>query len=236
MPSVDDLLLEKKRYGLEQKVSKKELEMLNQNMPIQYIIGYVEYANVKINLNNKVLIPRYETEELIHLFLNNYAKENVKVLDLCCGSGFIGLALKKNKPSLDVTLSDNDNEALLKTKENELINFGKNGVVKIVESDLFTDINDKFDVIISNPPYIAFDDPDAQSLSLKHEPIHAIFAKDNGLYFYKKIIKEAPKFLNKEGLLIFEINPKHIKFWDKVKNAKIMNDMSQKPRFAILKF
>lgn len=236
MPSVDDLLLEKKRYGLEQKVSKEELEMLNQNMPIQYIIGYVEYANVKINLNNKVLIPRYETEELIHLFLNNYAKENVKVLDLCCGSGFIGLALKKNKPSLDVTLSDNDNEALLKTKENELINFGKNGVVKIVESDLFTDINDKFDVIISNPPYIAFDDPDAQSLSLKHEPIHAIFAKDNGLYFYKKIIKEAPKFLNKEGLLIFEINPKHIKFWDKVKNAKIMNDMSQKPRFAILKF
>lgn len=236
MPSVDDLLLEKKRYGLEQKVSKEELEMLNQNMPIQYIIGYVEYANVKINLNNKVLIPRYETEELIHLFLNNYAKENVKVLDLCCGSGFIGLALKKNKPSLDVTLSDNDNEALLKTKENELINFGKNGVVKIVESDLFTDINDKFDVIISNPPYIAFDDPDAQSLSLKHEPIHAIFAKDNGLYFYKKIIKEAPKFLNKEGLLIFEINPKHIKFWDKVKNAKIMNDISQKPRFAILKF
>ncbi|WP_406617338.1 peptide chain release factor N(5)-glutamine methyltransferase [Mycoplasmopsis adleri] len=234
MPTKEDLLLEKRRYGLKEEISEKELKMLEANYPIQYIMGYVEYANIRINLNHKVLIPRYETEELIYLIKDKYLKDNMKVLDLCCGSGFIGLALKKFNSTINFTLSDIDTEALEQTKENFELNFDKNEKVKIIQSDCFTAIKEKFDLIVSNPPYVAYDDPDAQSLSLKHEPEHAIYAPDNGWYFYEKILNEAPEYLNENGILIFEINPKHINKWIQIKNALIIKDMSNKDRFVVL--
>nr|WP_318032573.1 methyltransferase [Mycoplasmopsis bovis] len=151
MPTISDLLLEKKRYGLKQEISDLELEKIEQGYPIQYIMGYVEYANVRINLNHNVLIPRYETEELVFILLKEYLKPSMKVLDLCTGSGFIGLALKKNLNSIRLTLSDIDSEAILQTKENAILNFGNDENIEIVQSDCFKDITGKFDVIVSNP-------------------------------------------------------------------------------------
>ncbi|MGV2392489.1 UNVERIFIED_CONTAM: HemK family protein methyltransferase [Campylobacter lari] len=180
MPIKEDLLLEKKRYGLKQEITDKELKMLEENYPVQYIMGYVEYANIRINLDHKVLIPRYETEELIYLIKDNYLKDNMKVLDLCCGSGFIGLALKKANSTIELTMSDIDPEAIKQTSKNLVFNFKNSDKVKIIQSDCFNEINEKFDIIVSNPPYIAYDDPDAQSPSLKYEPEHAIFAENNG--------------------------------------------------------
>lgn len=236
MTTKEDLLLEKRRYGLKEEISQKELELLEQNYPIQYIMGYIEYANVRINLNHKVLIPRYETEELIYLIANNYLKDNMKVLDLCCGSGFIGLALKKNNNTIDLTMSDIDPEAIKQTKENAKINFMQIEGIKIIQSDCFENIKEKFDIIVSNPPYIAYNDKDARSESLKHEPEQAIFAPNQGWYFYEKILNEVHNYLNKNGILFFEINPKHIDKWKNIENCKIIKDMSGKNRFAIIHF
>ncbi|WP_029513682.1 peptide chain release factor N(5)-glutamine methyltransferase [Mycoplasmopsis primatum] len=236
MPTKADLLLEKKRYGLKQVITDDELKKLESGWPVQLIMGYVEYANVRINLNHKVLIPRYETEELIYIFLKQYAKPNMKVLDLCCGSGFIGIALKKNMPSLDVTMSDVDDNAIKQSNENIMLNFPNHNDIKIIKSDCFNEIKGKFDVIISNPPYVAFDDKDVQKDISNFEPFNAIFAPDNGWYFYNKIIEEAPNFLNKNGLLIFEINPNHMNKWSSIKNVVIKKDMAGKERFAFIKF
>ncbi|WP_338822715.1 peptide chain release factor N(5)-glutamine methyltransferase [Mycoplasmopsis felifaucium] len=235
MPTKEDLILEKRRYGLPEIVSEEEQEMLNNNWPVQYIMGYIEYANVHINLNHKVLIPRYETEELIYLIVQNYLKTGMKVLDLCCGSGFIGIGLKKNFPDIQLTMSDIDPEAIEQTKENVLINFKDNKDIKILHSDLFDRVFEKFDLIVSNPPYVSFNDIDASSDSLKHEPQHAIYAPENGWYFYEKILNEAPKYLNENGLLIFEINPKHIEKWRQINNCFIFKDICGKDRFAVIK-
>jgi release factor glutamine methyltransferase len=96
MPTIDDLILEKKRYGLEQKISNCEKRKLKQGMPVQKIIGYIEMSDVTIKLNKKVLIPRYETEELVELAKEVISKNKyTKILDMCSGSGYIGLAIKK---------------------------------------------------------------------------------------------------------------------------------------------
>jgi release factor glutamine methyltransferase len=96
MPTVEDLILEKKRYGLEQTVSDFEKEMLDKGMPVQKIIGYIEMSNVIIKVDKKVLIPRYETEELVELTKDIIVKNKyTRILDMCSGSGYIGIALKK---------------------------------------------------------------------------------------------------------------------------------------------
>ncbi|MBZ4212755.1 peptide chain release factor N(5)-glutamine methyltransferase [Mycoplasma sp. U97] len=235
MPTIDDLLLEKKRYGLPETISDDEKMKIEQGMPVQYILGFINYSNLEIKLNRKVLIPRYETDEMVHLITKKYLTKNMKVLDLCCGSGFIGLSLKKNEPSISVVLSDIDDEAIIQTNENSKINFSDLSGIKIVKSDCFKEIKGKFDLIVSNPPYVAYNDEDAKNLSLTFEPKNAIFAPDNGWYFYQKIINEAGDYLNDNGLLIFEINPKHIDRWLKVKGAKILKDMSNKYRFVFIK-
>ncbi|TNK93230.1 peptide chain release factor N(5)-glutamine methyltransferase, partial [Mycoplasmopsis pullorum] len=155
MPTVEDLLLEKRRYGLPEKVSEHEKKLLKQDTPVQKIIGYVDLANVRIFLDKYVLIPRYETEELVLKAIEKIP-QNAKVLDLGCGSGFIAIALKKNRPDLEVYATDISDDALIQTKQNALINGVK---INVMYSNLFSMLRDevkekKFDVIISNPPYI----------------------------------------------------------------------------------
>lgn len=236
MPTISDLLLEKKRYGLKQEISDLELKKIEQGYPIQYIMGYVEYANVRINLNHNVLIPRYETEELVFILLKEYLKPGMKVLDLCTGSGFIGLALKKNLNSIRLTLSDIDSEAILQTKENAILNFGNDENIEIVQSDCFKDITGKFDVIVSNPPYLAYDDKDVDESVSKFEPAIALFSPDSGWYFYEKILNEAKTYLNEGGILALEINPKHIFKWEKIPGVRTLKDVSKKDRFVFIKY
>ncbi|ADE19874.1 peptide chain release factor N(5)-glutamine methyltransferase [Mycoplasma crocodyli] len=232
MSSISELLKEKRKYGLKQTINQEEINQISKQVPVQKIIGYIEYANVKINIQKNVLIPRYETEELIFLALKNI-KNDSKVLDLCCGSGFIGIALKFNNKNLQVTLSDIDDNAIEQSKINTLEN---NVKVKIIKSDLFENIDEKFDCIISNPPYLMKSENISNNV-LNHEPHHALFADDNGLFFYKEIMKQSKKYLNKNGKLIFEINPLHHDFWIQiVKNndAKIYKDISGLERFVII--
>ena len=188
-------------------------------------------ANVKIKVNKKVLIPRYETEELILLAIK-LIKENGKyhnILDLCCGSGFIGIALKKAFPSLNILQSDISNAAIKQTLINLKINNLKNDVIK---SDMFHNIYQKFDVIISNPPYLLKNDKKNMTKSvLKYEPQKALFAQEKGMFFYYQIEKNLSKYLNKNGLIILEINPINYK-WFIDNKYHVINDINNKKRFA----
>lgn len=225
------LLLEKRRYNLKETISFREKYKLWRDYPIQKIIGYIEMANVKIKVNKKVLIPRYETEELILLAIQ-LIKENGKyhnILDLCCGSGFIGIALKKAFPSLNILQSDISNAAIKQTLINLKINNLKNNVIK---SNMFHNIYQKFDVIISNPPYLLKNDKKNMTKSvLKYEPQKALFAQEEGMFFYYQIEKNLSKYLNKNGLIILEINPVNYK-WFIDNKYHVINDINNKKRFA----
>lgn len=234
MPTTSDLLLEKKRYGLKPEVSIIEKFKLKIGMPVQKIMGYIEMSNVKINVNKRVLIPRYETEELVELAKEVIKKNNYKkILDMCSGSGYIGIALKKWDPNLEVFCVDINKDAISQCRINAEVN---NVDINITKSNLFEKISEKFDLIVSNPPYLDIKEKKTMSKSvLKFEPKESLFAGDGGMFFYKKIEKEAPNFIYSSGAILFEINPINESYF-RDKDYKNFNDINGKPRFSILKF
>lgn len=226
------LLAEKRKYGLSETIAPQELQLLANDVPVQKIIGYVELANVKIDLSHFVLIPRYETEELVFLALELIQKHKLQtVLDLGCGSGFIGIAIKRNLPDdVTITLSDVDPQAITQTQ----INLALNGVqAEVIQSDWFAQLDNKrFDLIISNPPYLKFSERATMSPSvLKHEPHHALFAKQAGLEYYQLIEKHLNQYLNTGGFILLEINPLN-QTWFVKHHYHILHDINQKARFA----
>ena len=184
---------------------KESLQALNENRPIQYVIGHVNFYGLKFKVNENVLIPRFETEELVENIKNYLEKKNItnpKILDLGCGSGVIGLTLKHFFKDADVTLVDISDEAQEVAKSNTK-SLGLD--VKFIKSDWFSNVPvDKYDVIVSNPPYIMTDE-EIEEIVKNNEPHLALYADDNGLYFYKEIIKKAKKYLNEKSVLAFEI-------------------------------
>lgn len=175
-------------------------------LPPQYILGFTYFYGYKILVNSDVLIPRKETEEVVETALA-LIENNYKILDLCTGSGAIAIALKKelDKKKMTncyITASDISKKALEVSQKNVIIN---NVNIDLIESDLFDNINDTFDMIISNPPYIPVNSKDVEDIVLNNEPSLALFSEDNGLYHYKKIIKEAGNYLKNKKYLVFEI-------------------------------
>lgn len=189
------------------KYNEKNIAKIKNNYPVQYIIGYVNFYGLKIKVNENVLIPRYETEYLIEKTLNYIKKLNIdnpKILDMCTGSGCIGLTLKKELTSSNITLSDISKQALevAVTNKNEL-----NLDVNIIESDLYASIIDKdYDVIISNPPYVMEDEVLPENV--KHEPSLALYSPNKGTYHIEKILQEAENHLKDKFLIALEINEK----------------------------
>ncbi|PAF55026.1 peptide chain release factor N(5)-glutamine methyltransferase [Mycoplasmopsis agassizii] len=221
------LLLEKRRYQLEEKISEKELKMLEDNVPIQKIIGYLEMANVTINLDHHVLIPRYETEELI-LLIKEKIKTLNSILEIGTGSGFIALALAKIYFNALIDAVDISDEAIKQSQKNSLLNDIKN--VHFFKSNVFENVSKTYDLIVANPPYLILEDIPDKTI-LDHEPEVALIAKDDGLDVYKKILKDYDKYLNKGGWLFFEINHRHSNFFVKF-NFKTVKDINGKIRFA----
>ena len=172
--------------------------------PIQYLIGYVNFYGYKIYVNENVLIPRQETEFLVEKTIKYYKQlfndNNVKVLDIGIGSGAISIALSK-EINASVTGVDISKEALVVAKKNIEEN---NCDIKLINSDIFKNVKGKYDIIISNPPYIDVDEQIDDSVKL-YEPHIALYGKDNGLYFYKEILKESKNYLNDKSILAFEI-------------------------------
>lgn len=184
---------------------KKEIEALRNNKPLQYVIGNVNFYGNKFTVNENVLIPRFETEELVEKTLERIKKifpnKKIKILDIGCGSGAIGITLKKNLPESEVTLLDISKEALEVAKENAK---NLNVDVKFIESDVFENVNDTYDLIISNPPYIR-ENEEIEDIVKNNEPHLALYAGKDGLDCYKKIFKDIKKHLNGRYLIALEI-------------------------------
>ena len=195
-----------KEHSKDNIISKEEvIKRLEKGEPIQYILGDVNFYGYPIKVSKHVLIPRFETELLVEKTLNKINKyfknENIDILDMGTGSGCIAISLKHNLPSSNIFALDISKEALSIAKKNALDNKTN---ITFIESDMTTYKDKLYDVIISNPPYISYEEP-IMELVKNNEPHLALYAKDNGLYFYKKIIDNI-KYITKDKYLIcFEI-------------------------------
>jgi len=182
---------------------KEDIELLKSGIPLQYITCHQEFMRLNFYVDSNVLIPQPDTEILVEEVINN-CKENAKILDLCTGSGAIGLSIAKNIKNAKVTMSDISNKALeianKNAKSNDVI-----GKCKFVLSDMFQNIQGKFDVIVSNPPYIKTEVIKTLDKEVQNEPNIALDGGEDGLYFYKGISQNAYKYLNKDGILALEI-------------------------------
>lgn len=169
--------------------------------PLQYVLGEWEFYGLPFYVNNTVLIPRPDTERLVETALPLLAEDGRDVLDLCCGSGCIGIALAVCGGAR-VTSVDISADALSMTERNAR----RNGVsVKTVQSDLFEAVEGKFDLIVSNPPYLSQAEMDARDDALRFEPALALDGGRDGLEFYRRIAKEYRRYLKPGGALLLEI-------------------------------
>ena len=191
------------------------------NIPVAYVLVYQMFCNLKILVDENVLIPRNETEELVYLVLDYIKKNNLKevnILDVCAGSGCIALALKNelNKAGIEsyIVGSDISKNAIEVARFNAKYHSLD---VKFIETDCLNRIPDFFDIIVSNPPYIKDDDYVSPRV-LNNEPHLALFAKENGLEFYHKIIKGCSNYKILKAVF-FEIDPSEIEGIDRLKDA-----------------
>ncbi|HRW58722.1 MAG TPA: peptide chain release factor N(5)-glutamine methyltransferase [Chlamydiales bacterium] len=230
-------------------VEEEELQKIRQMLkrrtthePLQYILKEVPFYNVLLEVDKNVLIPRSETEMLVDIVVKDLKKsgrcEGKKVLDLCTGSGAIAISLKKEFPGLDVFGIDISEEALKVAQRNAI----KNEVdVRWLQNDFLAGIDEKFDYIISNPPYVSFEEYESLQSEVKlFEPKTALVADDNGLFFYKKLADIYEKYLNPGGKIFLEIgflqkNALFNLFFDKKwKISECYQDLNGKDRFFFL--
>ena len=200
-------------FALQQEVTDKEklfveeiYQQLAAHKPAQYIIGYADFFGMHLTVDERVLIPRPETEELVELILAENPETNLSVLDIGTGSGAIALALAKNRSAWSVTAADISQEALNLASEN-----AKNQKLNIFfkKSDCFAEISEKYDIIVSNPPYISREDESEVGLNvLNSEPHIALFADEDGLAIYRRIAEDATDYLKDGGKIYLEIGYK----------------------------
>lgn len=191
-----------KKYG-NHLTFENDLKRLENGEPVQYIVGHVNFYGYEFEVNPHVLIPRFETEGLVFktLELLKDFKKDLKIADLGTGSGCIAITLKleiENALVDAVDISSNALEVAFKnaSKLNALVNF--------YEGDMLKPLNGKYDLIISNPPYIAYDE-EIMDIVKNNEPKSALYASNNGLFYYEEILKNVRPYLNSHFLIAFEI-------------------------------
>lgn len=181
----------------EEYIAKRE-----ERIPLQYITGEQEFMGLKFKVNENVLIPRQDTEILVEEALKEL-HDGMAVLDMCTGSGCILLSLLQYSNDCEGTGVDISEKALEAARENA-VRFSKNP--GFLQSDLFEKVEGKYDMIVSNPPYIPTGTiPTLMEEVREHEPLMALDGKEDGLYFYREIVKQAGEHLNRGGKLFFEI-------------------------------
>ena len=212
-----DFKINQKTLNLLQSATKQ----LEQEVPLQYIIGKTEFYGLPFAVNKHVLIPRPETEELVAWVVSESSRfktfntstkqttetKQLKILDIGTGSGCIPISLKKQLPFAKISAIDISKEALTVAKKNAVLN---NVDIHFILQDILKTValDQHYDIIISNPPYVReLEKKELKNNVLKNEPHVALFVEnDNPLIFYSKIAELAKKYLNKNGLLFFEIN------------------------------
>ena len=200
-------------FTLQQEVTDEDYKFvenifikLASHIPAQYIIGHAEFFGMQLKVDERVLIPRPETEELVKLILTENLKDNLKVLDIGTGSGAIALALAKNRPDWSVTAADISQDALELATENAK---RQDLDLTFIRTDCFSEISSKYDIIVSNPPYISRADEVEVGLNVLHsEPHLALFADEDGLAIYRRIAEDSKYYLNDGGKIYLEIGYK----------------------------
>lgn len=186
---------------------KLMIKSIEEDMPIQYLLGYTSFYGYTFKVNKDVLIPRFETEELVNKtkeYIKKYFKDNLNICDIGTGSGAIAITLKKLFPNSSITAVDISKEALEVAKENAKT---LEADINFIEGNMLDNLEGKYDVLISNPPYLTKDD-EIEAQVIKNEPHLALFAADDGLKFYKEILSNAKRVLNDRNLIAFEIGDK----------------------------
>ena len=231
---------------LRAEVSKEDREQLKAiqeqllaHKPAQYIIGSSDFHSLNLKVDERVLIPRPETEELVELILSENPETPLSVLDIGTGSGAIALALANSRPDWKITASDLSKDALSLAAENAQF-CGLN--LTLVQSDCLDAIQGKFDIIASNPPYISEEDKDEVGLNvLASEPHMALFAGENGYAIYRKIAEQAGDYLTEKGKIYLEISYKQgdgvvdlLKQFFPQKRIRVLKDQFGKDRMVAM--
>ncbi len=173
-----------------------------EHIPLQYITGEAGFMGLTFKVNSSVLIPRYDTEILVERVLKNL-NPGMKVLDMCTGSGCIGISIKHHCKETEVTAVDISRSAILLAKENARDNDVK---IEWIQSNLFEKVKGRFHVIVSNPPYIPTEVIETLDAEVKcYEPMEALDGMEDGLHFYREIVSKAGNYLERNGMLFFEI-------------------------------
>ena len=200
-------------FALQQELTEEEKQFVEEiykklvaHIPAQYIMGHAEFFGMQLKVDERVLIPRPETEELVEIILAENSDGNLKVLDIGTGSGAIALALAKNRPDWSVTAADISQDALELATENAN---AQNLNLSFIKSDCFSEISAKYDIIVSNPPYISRAAEVEVGLNVLHsEPHLALFADEDGLSIYRRIAEDSKDYLNDGGKIYLEIGYK----------------------------
>lgn len=223
---------------------EKYVEGINQiisGIPVQYIVGNVNFYGYIFNVNSNVLIPRFETEELVNKtvdYMESYFDKKIDIVDIGTGSGCIAIALKKTLPESRVSAVDISSKALEVAMDNAKLN---NSDINFHLGDLLEPLEEKFDCIISNPPYIDPKDPDVMDIVRNNEPVLALYANKEGLENYERILSQAGNHLKEKSMIAFEIGANQ---GSRVKslaltyfpNARILveKDMQNRDRFVFI--
>ena len=232
--------LEEKVEKEKQEEYKRAVELLRQGKPLQYVLGKVNFYGNKFYINENVLIPRFETEELVENTINyikKYFKEPVDIIDLGCGSGVIGLTLEKKVSTHSLDLVDISKEALDVAKKN---GESLNSSATLIQNDFLENISKKYDVIISNPPYIGTKE-EIEDIVKENEPHLALYAGEDGLDCYRKILKNIKNNSKERCLIAFEIGYKQgdlltnlVKEILPEAKTEIKKDLSEKDRMLFI--
>lgn len=227
-------LLREKYAGIENEVFRADLERLRSGKPLAYLIGHVPFLGCTIYLDSKPLIPRPETEYWVEKAIAEIKRSGGRVLDLCAGSGSIGVAVAKHCPEAKVVFAEIDPAHISTIKKNVSENLPT--AHEVVESDLFENISGKFDFILSNPPYIDPALDRAEDSVREHEPHLALYGGDKGLELIDSTIAEAHLYMNEGGQLWIEHEPEQV---EAIKESAATSDFKANvfpDQYGILRF
>ena len=219
---------------------KQAILAMQEGKPLQYVLGKVNFYGNTFYVDSRVLIPRFETEELVEhtiSYIKQYFTEPVDIIDLGCGSGVIGLSLEKKVSTKTVDLIDISKDALEVAKKNcESLQSSAN----LIENDMLKDIQKKYDVIISNPPYIKAGE-EIEEIVEKNEPHLALYAGEDGLDCYRKILHDVKKNMKDRCLIAFEIGQDQAKEITNLANqilenikVEVKKDLSNRDRMIFI--
>ena len=235
-------ILQEKYSGKETAGFRKDIERFEKGEPLDYIIGFGEFLGCKIDLSKKPLIPRDETEFWVEQAIEGMKDgQNLRILDMFSGSGCVGVAVLKYIKDATVVFAEKDKNCLEQIKINVKINKIDSKRYKIVQSDLFKNIKGTFDYILANPPYIPTTRKNKiQKSVLKYEPKIALFGGIDGLFYIKKFLTQAGKFLNANGKIYMEFDSIQKKEFEKLlkqlryKNYEFQKDQYGKWRWVVV--